>query len=119
MDGKTNPKIQSIHLERFPVHRAQFSRDGEMVIATSLKNKMFYLYDMMEGRVTPVHTVRGESGVRGQGSVSGVRHIKAFKVNCFDKVGFVSSCGRVTLISLISSPIDRMVNVAVCVFRSE
>lgn len=62
MDGKTNPKIQSIHLERFPVHKAQFSVDGETVIATSLKNKMFYLYDMMEGRVLPVHTVRGEAG---------------------------------------------------------
>ena len=61
MDGKTNPKIQSIHLERFPVHRAQFSRDGETVIATSLKNRMFYLYDMMEGRVAPVHSVRGET----------------------------------------------------------
>uniref|UniRef100_UPI003AAAE6AF U3 small nucleolar RNA-associated protein 18 homolog n=1 Tax=Centroberyx gerrardi TaxID=166262 RepID=UPI003AAAE6AF len=59
VDGKTNPKIQSIHLERFPIHKAQFSTDGEKVVATSLKNKMFYLYDMMEGRVVPVHTVRG------------------------------------------------------------
>ncbi len=65
MDGKTNPKIQSIHLERFPVHKAQFSLDGEFVIATGLKNKMFYLYDMMEGRITPVRTVRGETEVRG------------------------------------------------------
>ncbi|XP_069021518.1 U3 small nucleolar RNA-associated protein 18 homolog [Embiotoca jacksoni] len=64
VDGKTNPKIQSIHLERFPVHKAQFSRDGETVIATSLKNKMFYLYDMMEGRVAPVHTVRGLNEAR-------------------------------------------------------
>ncbi|XP_068581927.1 U3 small nucleolar RNA-associated protein 18 homolog isoform X2 [Cebidichthys violaceus] len=64
VDGKTNPKIQSIHLERFPVHRAQFSRDGDTVIATSLKNKMFYLYDMMEGRVTPVHSVRGLNEAR-------------------------------------------------------
>ena len=61
VDGKSNPKIQSIHLERFPVHKAQFSPDGETVIATSLRNKMFYLYDMMEGRVSPVHTVRGQS----------------------------------------------------------
>uniref|UniRef100_A0A3B5B5K4 U3 small nucleolar RNA-associated protein 18 homolog n=1 Tax=Stegastes partitus TaxID=144197 RepID=A0A3B5B5K4_9TELE len=64
VDGKTNPKIQSIHLERFPVHKAQFSRDGEVVIATSFRNKMFYLYDMMEGRVTPVHTVRGLNEAR-------------------------------------------------------
>ncbi|XP_037333387.2 U3 small nucleolar RNA-associated protein 18 homolog isoform X2 [Pungitius pungitius] len=59
VDGKTNPKIQSIHLERFPVHRARFSLGGDTVIATGLKNKVFYLYDMMEGRVTPVHNVRG------------------------------------------------------------
>lgn len=64
VDGKTNPKIQSIHLERFPVHKAQFSVDGETVIATSLKNKMFYLYDMMEGRVSPVHTIRGLNEAR-------------------------------------------------------
>uniref|UniRef100_A0A3P9P980 U3 small nucleolar RNA-associated protein 18 homolog n=1 Tax=Poecilia reticulata TaxID=8081 RepID=A0A3P9P980_POERE len=59
VDGKTNPKIQSVHLERFPVHQARFSRDGRTVIATSLRNKMFYLYDMMEGRVAPVRSVRG------------------------------------------------------------
>ncbi|KAM9393054.1 U3 small nucleolar RNA-associated protein 18 homolog [Pholidichthys leucotaenia] len=64
VDGKTNPKIQSIHLERFPIHKAQFSQDGETVIATSLKNKMFYVYDMMEGRISPVHTVRGLNEAR-------------------------------------------------------
>ncbi|KAM4716793.1 U3 small nucleolar RNA-associated protein 18 homolog [Anableps anableps] len=64
VDGKTNPKIQSIHLERFPVHKARFSPDGETVIATSLRNKMFYLYDMMEGRVVPVRSVRGLNEAR-------------------------------------------------------
>ncbi|XP_021413293.2 U3 small nucleolar RNA-associated protein 18 homolog [Oncorhynchus mykiss] len=59
VDGKTNPKIQSIHLERFPVHKAQFSVNGEQVVATSFRNKLFYIYDMMEGKVIPVHTVRG------------------------------------------------------------
>ena len=62
MDGRPNPKIQSIHLERFPIHKAQFSRDGESVVATGVKNKMFYMYDMMEGRVVPVFSVRGEEG---------------------------------------------------------
>lgn len=71
VDGATNPKIQSIHLERFPIHKAQFSLDGEAVIATGLRNKMFYLYDMMEGRVTAVNGVRGERSGRpraGRGS---------------------------------------------------
>lgn len=59
VDGKTNPKIQSIHLERFPVHKARFSADGEQVIATSVHNKMFYVYDMMGGKIIPVYSVRG------------------------------------------------------------
>ncbi|MBN3310808.1 UTP18 protein, partial [Amia calva] len=59
VDGKTNPKIQSIHLERFPVHKARFSADGEQVIATSFHNRLFYVYDMMAGKVIPVYKVRG------------------------------------------------------------
>ncbi|XP_064172489.1 U3 small nucleolar RNA-associated protein 18 homolog isoform X2 [Anguilla rostrata] len=59
VDGKTNPKIQSLHLENFPVHKAQFSADGEQVVATSNYNKLFYVYDMMEGKVIPVYSIRG------------------------------------------------------------
>ncbi|XP_062865300.1 U3 small nucleolar RNA-associated protein 18 homolog [Trichomycterus rosablanca] len=59
VDGKTNPKIQSIHLENFPVNKACFSASGEQVIATGMRNKLFYVYDMMEGRIVPVPSVRG------------------------------------------------------------
>ncbi|KAI4889709.1 hypothetical protein NFI96_019411 [Prochilodus magdalenae] len=59
VDGKTNPKIQSIHLERFPVNKACFSANGEQVVATGMKNKLFYIYDMIEGKVIPVPRVRG------------------------------------------------------------
>ncbi|XP_036421728.1 U3 small nucleolar RNA-associated protein 18 homolog [Colossoma macropomum] len=59
VDGKTNPKIQSIHLERFPVNKASFSANGEQVVATGMKNKLFYIYDMIEGKVIPVPRVRG------------------------------------------------------------
>ncbi|XP_053349383.1 U3 small nucleolar RNA-associated protein 18 homolog [Clarias gariepinus] len=59
VDGKTNPKIQSIHLENFPVNKARFSADGEQVVATGLRNKLFYIYDMMEGKIIPVPRVKG------------------------------------------------------------
>ncbi|KAK7138534.1 hypothetical protein R3I93_015846 [Phoxinus phoxinus] len=59
VDGKTNAKIQTIRLEQFPVHRASFSADGEQIVATGWRNKLFYIYDMLEGRVTPVSRVRG------------------------------------------------------------
>ncbi|XP_020373089.2 U3 small nucleolar RNA-associated protein 18 homolog [Rhincodon typus] len=59
VDEKTNPKIQSIHLEQFPVYKARFSADGEQVIATGIHNKMFYMYNMMAGKIIPVYNVRG------------------------------------------------------------
>uniref|UniRef100_A0A8D0KP92 U3 small nucleolar RNA-associated protein 18 homolog n=1 Tax=Salvator merianae TaxID=96440 RepID=A0A8D0KP92_SALMN len=59
VDGITNPKIQSIHLEDFPIYKARFSADGEQVIATSIQNKLFYVYDMMEGKIIPIDRIRG------------------------------------------------------------
>ncbi|XP_075702262.1 U3 small nucleolar RNA-associated protein 18 homolog [Rhinoderma darwinii] len=59
VDGKINPKIQSIYLENFPVFKAQFSADGEQVIATGLRHRIFYVYDMMSGNIIPVPRIRG------------------------------------------------------------
>ncbi|KYO31049.1 U3 small nucleolar RNA-associated 18-like protein [Alligator mississippiensis] len=39
--------------------QACFSADGERVIATSTRNKMFYVYDMMGGNIIPVNQIRG------------------------------------------------------------
>lgn len=59
VDGKTNPKIQSIYLEKFPIFKARFSASGEEVLATSTHSKILYVYDMMAGKLIPVHQVRG------------------------------------------------------------
>ncbi|KAM6473406.1 U3 small nucleolar RNA-associated protein 18 homolog isoform 1-T2 [Liasis olivaceus] len=59
VDSITNPEIQSIHLEDFPIYKAHFSAEGEQVIATSVHNKLFYIYDMMEGKIIPINHIRG------------------------------------------------------------
>ncbi|XP_078257730.1 U3 small nucleolar RNA-associated protein 18 homolog, partial [Rhinoraja longicauda] len=59
VDGKTNPKIQSVCLEKFPVYKARFSADGEQVIATTNRGKLFYIYDMIVGKIIPVTSVKG------------------------------------------------------------
>lgn len=59
VDGKTNPKIQSIYLEKFPIFKACFSANGEQVLATSTRSKVLYVYDMLAGKLIPVHQVRG------------------------------------------------------------
>ncbi|KAK7805976.1 hypothetical protein U0070_011731 [Myodes glareolus] len=38
-DGKTNPKIQSIYLGKFPIFKACFSANGEDLLATSVHSK--------------------------------------------------------------------------------
>ncbi|XP_057571487.1 U3 small nucleolar RNA-associated protein 18 homolog isoform X2 [Hippopotamus amphibius kiboko] len=59
VDGKANPKIQSIYLEKFPIFKACFSANGEEVLATSTHSKVLYVYDMLAGKLIPVHQVRG------------------------------------------------------------
>lgn len=59
VDGDSNPVIQTLFLEQFPVCRARFTSDGLSLMATSFRNKLFYLYHMTEGKVTPVSGVRG------------------------------------------------------------
>ncbi|XP_040856761.1 U3 small nucleolar RNA-associated protein 18 homolog [Ochotona curzoniae] len=59
VDGKTNPKIQSIYLEKFPIFKACFNAKGEEVLATSTHSKVIYVYDMLAGKLIPVHQVRG------------------------------------------------------------
>ncbi|KAM3846274.1 U3 small nucleolar RNA-associated protein 18 homolog isoform 1-T2 [Vipera latastei] len=59
VDGITNSQIQSIHLEDFPIYKARFSAEGDQVIATSIHNKLFYIYDMMEGKIIPINHIRG------------------------------------------------------------
>lgn len=59
VDGKTNPKIQSIYLEKFPIFKACFSANGEEVLATSTHSRVIYVYDMLAGKLIPVHQVRG------------------------------------------------------------
>eukprot|EP00062_Callorhinchus_milii_P022825 gi/632981015/ref/XP_007907358.1/ PREDICTED: U3 small nucleolar RNA-associated protein 18 homolog isoform X1 [Callorhinchus milii] len=71
VDGKTNPKIQSICLQHFPVYKARFTVDGEQIVATGVRNKMFYMYDMMAGKILPVCGVRGLEE----------RHIRKFEVS--------------------------------------
>lgn len=58
VDGKYNSKIQSVHLEKFPIYTAHFSSDGLEVIAGS-HYKSFNYYDMMAGKVVNVPVIKG------------------------------------------------------------
>ena len=59
MDGKTNAKIQSVFLEKFPIFSAQFSTDGREVIMGGKFSSFFY-YDMIVGKVVRVPKLAGK-----------------------------------------------------------
>lgn len=47
-------------MEKFPIFKACFSANGEEVLATSTHSKVLYVYDMLAGKLIPVHQVRGK-----------------------------------------------------------
>ncbi|EHB05256.1 U3 small nucleolar RNA-associated protein 18-like protein [Heterocephalus glaber] len=107
VDGKTNPKIQSIYLEKFPIFKACFSVNGEQVLATSTHSKVLYIYDMLAGKLIPGHQVRGlnERIVRSFelspdgsflliNSIAGYSHLLSMKTK--ELIGSMKSNGRVS-----------------------
>jgi hypothetical protein len=50
VDGKENPKIQTVNFQNFPIRTAKFSASGNEFIAGSQHHPHFYVYDMMLGK---------------------------------------------------------------------
>ena len=67
MDGKKNPKIQSVFIDKFPIFTAHFTRTGDEIIIGS-RHKSFYYYDMIAGKMVnvfpPVRAIDGQNKSR-------------------------------------------------------
>ncbi|XP_064609745.1 U3 small nucleolar RNA-associated protein 18 homolog [Liolophura sinensis] len=58
VDGKHNPKIQSVFIDNNPILCAHFSASGEEVIMGS-KHSSFHYYDMIGGKIVRVPKIKG------------------------------------------------------------
>ncbi|KAL1916838.1 uncharacterized protein VTP21DRAFT_5542 [Calcarisporiella thermophila] len=58
IDGKINPKIQSVYFKDMPIHKAAFTPSGTEIIATG-RRKYFYIFDVEAGRVERSHGLYG------------------------------------------------------------
>eukprot|EP00735_Rhodelphis_limneticus_P006608 TRINITY_DN19035_c0_g1::TRINITY_DN19035_c0_g1_i1::g.13942::m.13942 TRINITY_DN19035_c0_g1::TRINITY_DN19035_c0_g1_i1::g.13942 ORF type:complete len:544 (+),score=140.96,sp/Q9FMU5/UTP18_ARATH/47.02/4e-134,WD40/PF00400.27/13,WD40/PF00400.27/2e+02,WD40/PF00400.27/0.0013,WD40/PF00400.27/0.13,WD40/PF00400.27/47,WD40/PF00400.27/1.8e+02,eIF2A/PF08662.6/50,eIF2A/PF08662.6/2.8,eIF2A/PF08662.6/2.8e+03,DUF4591/PF15261.1/3.6e+02,DUF4591/PF15261.1/5 TRINITY_DN19035_c0_g1_i1:77-1633(+) len=58
IDGKENPKVQSVFLEDMPIYTAAFSPAGNEVIASG-RRKYFYTYDMNAASIKKIHSLQG------------------------------------------------------------
>lgn len=63
VDGQVNPKLQSIHVEQFPMVTARFSKDGREVVMAGGK-RSFYIYDMVAGKVERAFVLSSELSMR-------------------------------------------------------
>ena len=51
IDGKNNPKMQSVHFENFPIKTAHFTSNGRQFLVGSQHFGHFYAYDMVKGKI--------------------------------------------------------------------
>ena len=54
VDGKTNPKIQTVNFQNFPIKCARFSADGREFLVGSQHHPHLFAYDMMAGKIGKV-----------------------------------------------------------------
>ena len=56
LDGKENPKIQTINFKDFPIKTAKFSACGNQFLVGSKFHPHFYVYDMIAGQSIKVRS---------------------------------------------------------------
>lgn len=56
VDGKRNAKLQSVHIQNFPIYSACFVRNGEEIIASG-RRRYFYSVDLQTGSAVCIKTL--------------------------------------------------------------
>ena len=93
VDGKTNPKIQTVNVQNFPIECARFSADGREFLVGSQHHPHLFVYDMMAGKIGKVHWNRAGEG--------GATNSQAFEVSPDGQL--LAVCGRAGTIHLLSA----------------
>jgi len=90
VDGKENPKIQTINFKNFPIKTAKFSSCGNEFIVSSNNHPHFFVYDMIAGqsRKVPWRNKTSEQ-VTGKFDVSPDGRLMAF-VGRFGNIHLIS-----------------------------
>ncbi|GJN39339.1 hypothetical protein PR202_gb28450 [Eleusine coracana subsp. coracana] len=89
IDGKRNPKIQSIFIEDCPVHKASFLPDGSEVILSG-RRKFFYSFDLVNAAVSKIGPLTGREE----------KSLESFEISPDSKtIAFVGRDGYILLVS--------------------
>ncbi|KAG8079824.1 hypothetical protein GUJ93_ZPchr0007g3342 [Zizania palustris] len=89
IDGKRNPKIQSIYIEDCPVYKASFLPDGSEVILSG-RRKFFYSFDLVNAAVSKIGPLTGRDE----------KSLEHFEISPDSKtIAFVGNEGYILLVS--------------------
>src|SRR6266498_3389152 len=89
VDGKKNPKIQSVIFNDLPILKAEFNPSGSEIIATG-RRKYFYIYNMEAGNVDRSQGIFGLED----------KSLEKFSISpCGKYIVFVGNNGYLTLVS--------------------
>jgi len=89
IDGKINEKIQSVHIEDFPIYSASFTPDGTQIISSS-QRKYFYVFDLGSGNIQKIPWVQGRPE----------KALESFKISpCSKYLAFLGNHGYIILLS--------------------
>ncbi|RUS25002.1 WD40-repeat-containing domain protein [Jimgerdemannia flammicorona] len=89
IDGKLNPKVQSVYLSDMPVHSSAFDPTGTTILATG-RRKYFYIYDVQAGHVDKSQGIYGREN----------KSLEKFSMSpCGRYVAFLGRDGYIVLVS--------------------
>ncbi|KAJ3120396.1 U3 snoRNP protein [Nowakowskiella sp. JEL0407] len=89
IDGKINPKIQSVFIKDLPISCASFTPDGKEIFLSG-KRRFMFLYNLTTGTVNKVR------GIRGRDEESYERH---FMSPCNNQIAVTGRDGNILLLS--------------------
>ncbi|KAJ3414597.1 U3 snoRNP protein [Chytridiales sp. JEL 0842] len=89
VDGKVNPKLQSVHFDDMPIQAADFTADGRQIVISG-RRKFFYVFDVEAG------TAQKVLGIQGRDEKSFEKHTAS---PCGRFLAFLGRDGYIILVS--------------------
>ncbi|KAI8079668.1 WD40-repeat-containing domain protein [Gilbertella persicaria] len=92
IDGKINPKIQSVVFKDMPIYHAEFHPSGNQIIASG-RRKFFYIYDIQSGVIDRCPGIWGKDE----------KSLEKFSISpCGRYIAFLGTSGTIIIVSYLT-----------------
>lgn len=92
IDGKINPKIQSVVFKDMPIYHAEFHPSGDQIVLSG-RRQFFYIYDIQSGVIDRCPGIWGKEE----------KSLEKFSMSpCGRYIAFLGSSGTIIIVSYIT-----------------